>query len=167
MGASGLRRPGIPSRICEAHILHACEPRGNESNVRHQSFINPNLNFLYLVFFCLVRLLPPPSCLVMTSFRYWFLAALAASAVSAEQVQKSGLKLPDSAAIYKEAVKDIFNASYTAYKCVSLSVFRPAFTVPRPGRMHGGMTICCPFPNRTTMNGTDGVLPLLMLWVLW
>jgi hypothetical protein len=98
----------------------------------------------------------------MTSFRYWFLAALAVSAVSAEQVQKSGLELPDSATIYKEAVKDIFNASYTAYKYVSSFLFRPAFTVPRSGRMHGGMTICCPFPNRTTMDGTDGLLPLPM-----
>ena len=64
----------------------------------------------------------------MTSFRHWFLAALAASAVSAEQVQKSGLQLPDSAAIYKEATKDLFVTSYEAYQYVTLPLFRLAPT---------------------------------------
>ncbi|OJA21379.1 hypothetical protein AZE42_09397 [Rhizopogon vesiculosus] len=53
---------------------------------------------------------------MMTSFRHWFLAILAASVVSAEQVQKSCLELPDSAAAHKEAVKDLFVTSYEAYQ---------------------------------------------------
>jgi len=52
----------------------------------------------------------------MTPFRHWFLATLAASVVSAEQVQKSCLELPDSAAAHKEAVKDLFVTSYEAYQ---------------------------------------------------
>jgi mannosyl-oligosaccharide alpha-1,2-mannosidase len=53
----------------------------------------------------------------MSSFRRLFLA-LAASAVSAELVQKPGLQLPDSAASQREAVKDLFVTSYEAYQYV-------------------------------------------------
>ncbi|KAG2156713.1 glycoside hydrolase family 47 protein [Suillus bovinus] len=52
----------------------------------------------------------------MTSFRCWLLAALAASAVKAESVQKSDLKLPPSASIHKAEVKDLFASSYEAYQ---------------------------------------------------
>ncbi|KAG1753648.1 glycoside hydrolase family 47 protein [Suillus paluster] len=58
----------------------------------------------------------PTSCPLMASFRRWFLAALAASVVTAEQVQKSGLQLPASAAAHQEAVKDLFVTSYEAYQ---------------------------------------------------
>lgn len=58
----------------------------------------------------------PPSCPVMTSFRRWFLAALATSAVKAESVQKSDLQLPLSAVVYQAEVKDIFVTSYEAYQ---------------------------------------------------
>ncbi|EGO29662.1 glycoside hydrolase family 47 protein [Serpula lacrymans var. lacrymans S7.9] len=55
------------------------------------------------------------------SFRRWFLAALAVSsaslpAVHAGNVQKPGLTLPANASIQQDAVKQIFNTSYTAYK---------------------------------------------------
>ncbi|KAG0704897.1 glycoside hydrolase family 47 protein [Suillus ampliporus] len=52
----------------------------------------------------------------MTSFRRWFLAALVASAVTAEPVQIPGLQLPNSAASHQIAVKDIFLTSYQAYQ---------------------------------------------------
>lgn len=52
----------------------------------------------------------------MTSLRRWFLAALAASAVKAESVQKPGLQLPPSASVHQAAVKEIFVTSYEAYQ---------------------------------------------------
>jgi mannosyl-oligosaccharide alpha-1,2-mannosidase len=52
----------------------------------------------------------------MTPFRCWFLAALAASAVKAESVQKSGLKLPPSASVHQAEVKELFVTSYEAYQ---------------------------------------------------
>ncbi|KAG1761136.1 glycoside hydrolase [Suillus occidentalis] len=52
----------------------------------------------------------------MTSFRRWFLAALAASTAKAEAVQKSDLQLPLSAVVYQAEVKEIFVTSYEAYQ---------------------------------------------------
>jgi len=52
----------------------------------------------------------------MTPFRCWFLAALAASAVKAESVQKSGLQLPPSASVHQAEVKELFVTSYEAYQ---------------------------------------------------
>jgi hypothetical protein len=61
---------------------------------------------------------------VMMWFRRWLLAALAASAVSAEQVQIPGLQVPASAAANQAAVKAMFARSYEAYKYVrALSLF--------------------------------------------
>jgi mannosyl-oligosaccharide alpha-1,2-mannosidase len=59
----------------------------------------------------------------MTSFRRWFLAALAASAVSAGQVQKSGLQLPASAGTHQAKVLDVFVKSYEAYQYAAYSLF--------------------------------------------
>jgi hypothetical protein len=60
----------------------------------------------------------------MVWFRRWLLVALAASAVSAEQVQIPGLQIPASAAANQATVKAIFARSYEAYKYVcALSLF--------------------------------------------
>lgn len=78
----------------------------------------------------------------MTSLKHWLLAALAASAVCAEQVQKSDLQLPDSAAIYKEATKDLFVTSYEAYQYVRCIAWVSSCTnLLRTENMHGGMMI--------------------------
>jgi hypothetical protein len=64
----------------------------------------------------------------MTPFRCWFLAALAASAVKAESVQKSGLQLPPSASVHQAEVKELFVTSYEAYQydtAVFLSILYP------------------------------------------
>jgi len=41
------------------------------------------------------------------------------------KVQKDNLQLPSDALQYRETVKSIFNASYTAYKWVVLRVYPP------------------------------------------
>lgn len=58
----------------------------------------------------------PIFCPAMTSFRCWFLAALAASVVKAEPVQLPGLKLPPSAAFHQSEVKELFVTSIEAYQ---------------------------------------------------
>ncbi|KAG1723110.1 glycoside hydrolase [Suillus lakei] len=75
----------------------------------------------------------------MTSFRRWFLATLAASAVKAESVQKPGLQLPPGAAVYQAAVKTFLS------RATRLTRSTP-----------GGMMICCLFQKHTLMDGTDG-----------
>lgn len=88
--------------------------------------------------------------------------------VQASSVQKDGLTLPDSVTNYRDAVKDIFQTSYTAYKWISSS---PALDVliDRIVIEHtlGGMMILLLRTSRITTVGTDGVLPSSMQWVLW
>lgn len=66
--------------------------------------------------------LPPHSFDLSMGFCRYFAIALAASCavnVLGQTVQKPNLQVPESAAKNKTAVVQIFNESYTAYKCVT------------------------------------------------
>ena len=109
-------KPGASSRICEVHGPHVS--RGTLMKVTYAARLYK--------FSTSSGPFPPISThfLVMVWFRRWLLVALAASAVSAEQVQIPGLQVPASAAANQATVKAIFARSYEAYKYVrALSLF--------------------------------------------